>query len=140
MLYCAQYWVIQYESKKGVMKCEQNNVACNGRRNKRRMAGARYTGIMAGTGERRKGKFKRTILRYEMRKIYQMDCKGGMLSIGERTEPDQVALCLHTEGKEMQVLLSREQWMELCRMDYTIVFAPVETEQTQAQLSVVTNG
>lgn len=75
-----------------------------------------------------------------MRKIYQMDCKGGMLSIGERAQPDQVALCLHTGEKEIQVLLSQEQFRELCKLDYTVKFAPVDLEQTTMQLKAVDNG
>lgn len=55
-----------------------------------------------------------------MRKIFQIDgLDGSVLSIGERSQPQQAAICIQdANGKEIHMLIGYEQFRELCGLSY----------------------
>lgn len=57
-----------------------------------------------------------------MRKIFQIDgLDGSMLSIGERSQPQQAAICLRdSQGNEVNMLIGYEQFKELCGLSYDL--------------------
>ena len=57
-----------------------------------------------------------------MRKIFQIDgLDGSVLSIGERSQPQQVALCLRdADGNEVHMLIGYDEFRELCSLTYDI--------------------
>lgn len=57
-----------------------------------------------------------------MRKIFQIDgLDGSMLSIGERNQPQQAAICLRdSQGNETNMLIGYEQFRELCGLSYDL--------------------
>ncbi len=57
-----------------------------------------------------------------MRKIFQIDgLDGSVLSIGERSQPQQVALCLRdADGNEVHMLIGYDEFRELCSLTYLI--------------------
>jgi hypothetical protein len=61
-----------------------------------------------------------------MRKIFQIDgIDGSMLSIGERNQPQQAAICIKdSQGNEVHMLIGYEQFKELCSLSYDLHFEP----------------
>lgn len=58
-----------------------------------------------------------------MRKIYQIDGKqAGVLSIGERSATDEVAICINQGDEEVQILINEKEFMALCELKYTVEF------------------
>lgn len=55
-----------------------------------------------------------------MRKIFQIDgLDGSVLSIGERDQPMQAAICIQDgKGNELHMLIGYEQFRELCGLSY----------------------
>ncbi|MBK7543100.1 MAG: hypothetical protein IPN66_07085 [Candidatus Competibacteraceae bacterium] len=60
-----------------------------------------------------------------MRKIFQIDgLDGSVLSVGERVQPQQAAICIsNSDGKEIHMLISYESFRELCSIAYDIHWA-----------------
>lgn len=60
-----------------------------------------------------------------MRKIFQIDgIDGSMLSIGERSQPQQAAICLRdSQGNEANMLIGYDQFKELCGLSYDLHWA-----------------
>ncbi|MBK8185703.1 MAG: hypothetical protein IPK63_23535 [Candidatus Competibacteraceae bacterium] len=61
-----------------------------------------------------------------MRKIFQIDgIDGAMLSIGERNQPQQAAICIKdSQGNEVHMLIGYEQFRELCSLSYDLHWTP----------------
>ena len=61
-----------------------------------------------------------------MRKIFQIDgIDGAMLSIGERNQPQQAAICImDAHGNETHMLISYEGFRELCGLSYDFYWTP----------------
>lgn len=57
-----------------------------------------------------------------MRRIFQIDgLDGSVLSIGERSQPQQAAICIQdSKGNEIHMLISYEAFRELCSLAYDI--------------------
>jgi hypothetical protein len=57
-----------------------------------------------------------------MRKIFQIDgLDGSILSISERNQPQQAAICIsNSDGKELHMLIGYEAFRELCGLSYDI--------------------
>jgi hypothetical protein len=71
-----------------------------------------------------------------MRRIYQFDgVDHGLLSVGECSEPERVALCIEDQsGREAHMVLSREDFRTLCSLSYDIrfVYAPAPKSDADA--------
>ncbi len=77
-----------------------------------------------------------------MRKIYQIDGKQtGVLSIGERSAIDEIAICINQGDREVQILIKEKEFMELCDLKYRVEFhKPKQPESeitTEHQLKAV---
>lgn len=61
-----------------------------------------------------------------MRKIFQIDgLDGSMLSIGERNQPQQAAICIrNADGNEIHMLIGYEAFRELCGLSYDLHWTP----------------
>ena len=74
-----------------------------------------------------------------MRKIFQIDgIDGAMLSIGERNQPQQAAICIRdAQGNETHMLISNEGFRELCGLSYDFRWAyeprPVEEQEKEEE-------
>ncbi|ADJ29865.1 MULTISPECIES: hypothetical protein [Nitrosococcus] len=66
-----------------------------------------------------------------MRRIFQLDgLDKGILSVGERQESNQIALCISHANQEAQILLSEEAFKELAHLRYVINFQSNDEEQS----------
>jgi hypothetical protein len=73
-----------------------------------------------------------------MRKIYQFDgLDGGVLSVSECSEPEQLALCITNNGHEAHMLIGRNEWYALFEIRYEIKFTPVKEENDEQKLKAV---
>jgi hypothetical protein len=71
-----------------------------------------------------------------MRRIYQFDgLDGGVLSIGECTEPEQIIIHLERNGQRTDMRLGRSDWYNIVDLGYKVNF--IEKEEAEQKLAVV---
>lgn len=70
-----------------------------------------------------------------MLKIFQIEgLDGSILSIGERKQPQQAAICIrNSEGKEIHMLIGYEQFRELCGLSYDFHWTPEQRPVEEKQ-------
>lgn len=73
-----------------------------------------------------------------MRRVFQFDGKdGGVFSLGECSEPEQLSLCISSNGNEARMVISQEEWYALVGMCHEIRFKFAEEEDGEKKLKVV---
>jgi hypothetical protein len=69
-----------------------------------------------------------------MRKVFQFDgLDGGVLGIGECSEPEQVIVHTERDDNSADLRLSRDEWNELMRLNYHIAFRSPEASEGEAE-------
>jgi hypothetical protein len=69
-----------------------------------------------------------------MRRVFHFDgLDGGVLSVGECTEPERLALCITNDGHETHMLISRDEWYALFSVRYEIKFVDKQEEEGDEQ-------
>ena len=70
-----------------------------------------------------------------MLKIFQIEgLDGSILSIGERKQPQQAAICIKdSQGNEIHMLINNEAFKEMCSLSYDMRWVPEPRSQEKQE-------